>query len=340
MSYTYRQTYEPPSGRSLSQWHIVPATLVVCATGLLLGYRYSADHPAAGAAAMPLWGFLLGLMTDWGVAHIAGILILVITALLQQRINYHATLIRTSTKQPFLFFLLLCSTHMGFLPVTPASVAMLFFIPALSAFLKSEEPPESARVFNTTALIAAGSLIWIHLLWFVPLFWYGMYKFGFLGAKNLLASVVSVATVWTLVAGWCYWVQDYTALTVPAAQLADAGISFSQDLTSRFRWMCVAGIFLPTLFLSTYVRLQFFLGPLRVRKMFSFFFAFALYAFVLLVCFGKHYFTDFLYFFYMPVSLLLAVYFAHRQGGIITFLMYYGFLIMMFFFVLVQIWVV
>jgi hypothetical protein len=310
----------------------VAMTFVICLSSLAVAYHYSVGYPvAAGKEVTPLWRFLSSLITDNLFANLLGVFLLLVVALMQQRVNYYMAVIRSKTKLPFLLFFLLYSTNMEFMPVCPASIAMLFFIPALFELFKSSERMEAARAFNATAMIGIGSLVWVHLLWFVPVYWYGMYLFNLLGMKNLLASILGVLTIYSFALGWCIWTHDFTALFALFAQMTDAGVSLS-----RFQWP-VASCVLLLLYLSVYVRFQGFIGSLRMRKMLSFLVFFAIYAFVLLVAYSRQFLSGFLYFFYMPASLLLAVYFSRKQGAF-AFLLYYIFLMYLFLSALIQIW--
>ncbi|MDR0757252.1 MAG: hypothetical protein LBF85_05325 [Tannerella sp.] len=338
MDYAFRRTYGRELKSKLSQWHTVTMTLVICAVSLLFAYQYSGDYStAADADATLLWRLISSLMTDSTLTGISGAVILTVTALMQQRANYHMTLIRHKTKLPFLLFFLLGSTNVGFLPVRPASVAMLFFIPALFELFKSQERMESPRAFNAAALFGFGSLIWVQLLWFIPVYWYGMYKFKLLGTRNLLAILLGVLTVYGFVLGLCVWQRDFTALTVSVHQLAAIDMSSPQDLMRNFQWMTATGIFLLLLAISLYIRFQGFASAPHTRRILSFLLFFAVYAFALLFLYSKLYFSDVLYFMYMPASLIFACYFSSKHG-VAAFLLYYTFLVFMFLSALMQIW--
>lgn len=338
MEYAIRRTYGRVPKPNLSQWHTVTMTLAICVASLSLAYQYSAEYPLAadGDTTTLPWRFVSSLMTGKTAVNLLGLAILIVTALLQQRANYYTTLIRHKSMLPFLLFFLLGSTNLGFLPFRPASVAMLFFIPALFELFRSDEYMEAARAFNATALIGLGSLIWVHILWFIPVYWYGMYKFKMLGARNLLATVFGVLTVYGLVLSWCIWRRDFTALSA-LQQLTAIDVSIPQNLMRNFQWITATGTFLLLLVVSLHMRFQEFEGSPRMRRILSYLFFFAVYAFVLLFLFNKLYFFDFLYFLYMPVSLIFACYFSNKHG-VSAFLLYYTFLVFLFLSVLVQIW--
>ncbi|MDR1602221.1 MAG: hypothetical protein LBS42_07310 [Tannerella sp.] len=338
MEYAIRRTYGREPKPNLSQWHTVTMTLAICGVSLLFAYQYSDDYPIAADDDTTLpWRFISGLVKNSTAASLFGIVILAVIALMQQRMNYYMTLIRYKTKLPFLLFFLLGSTNLGFLPICPASIAMLFFIPALFELFRSNEYMEAARAFNATALIGIGSLIWVHLLWFIPIYWFGMYKLKMLGVRNLLATIFGALTVYGFVLGWCIWQRDFTALSIPVRQLMAIDMSFPQNLMRNFQWITATGIFLLLLAVSLYIRFQEFASSLHTRRMLSFLFVFAAYAFVLLFIYNKLYFPDLLYVMYMPASLIFACYFSSKQG-VAAFLLYYIFLVFLFLSVLMQIW--
>jgi hypothetical protein len=313
-------------------------TLVLSVTSLLLACQYSVGYPlATGDGAMPLWRFVRSLMTDKVVAYLAGFLILTVSALMLQRLNLYMNIIRHNTKLPFLMFFIFGSMNLNFLPYSPASVAMLFFLPALFELFRSEEYLESKRAFNATAMMAIGSLIWVYALWFIPICWYGMYRFKLMRIRNLIATVFGFLTVYWLTFGWCVWRHDFTALSVPYHRLTAVDISFPQDFTHDFRWMSVACIYMLLLIVVFYIRYHGYVNSLRTRQTLSFFLVMATYAFILFFFINRQQSTGFLYFFYMPAAFIFACFFSGRHG-VMAFLLYYTALAFMFMFALVQIW--
>jgi hypothetical protein len=313
-------------------------TLVMCAVSLLLAYYYSVGYPlATGSDATPLWRLLAALTTDRTAAGIAGIAILILTALMLQRLNLHLNIIRHKTKLPFLLFFALGSMNLDFMPFSPAAVAMLFFLPALFELFRSDEFLESTRAFNAAAMIAIGSLIWIHVLWFIPVYWYGMYKFKLLRPRNLLATVLGLLTVYWILFGWCFWHHDYTALTVPLQRLTAVSLSLPQNFMHDFRWISVTGLYVLLLIIVVYIRYHGLVSSLRTRQTLSFLLTVATYAFALLLLRDRSPAAGFLYFFYMPVSLILACFFSGIHG-VMAFLLYYAGLASLFLFALTQVW--
>ena len=125
-------------------------------------------------------------------------------------------LIREKTLLPFLFYALLTSTNPDFFPLKSTSVGVfLFDIGPLSSYLPLIMTPDCTdKAYNASLIISIGSLLWIHILWFLPLFWLGMYNFRTLNIRTFVASLFGILTVYWFVFGWCVWEWDFTAFTI------------------------------------------------------------------------------------------------------------------------------
>jgi hypothetical protein len=333
-----RFSREPSRKLNLSKWPTLTVTLLVCLICWALGYYYSLGYPLEAKANTTLpWRYLCARQTDGTVIYLIGILVLLYTAILLQRANYHMVFIRQSTNLPFLIFFLLGSTNMDLMPIYPASIAMLFLIFALFDLFKSGQRMESGRAFNAAVLIGVGSLLWVHVLWFLPLYWYGMYKFKLLYSKTFLSSLLGVATIYWCILGWCVWRHDFTLLSDLFRQLAAIDVSFPQNILNNIRWLSVLGAFGLLLISFVYIRLHESESSLRTRQTLSFMLVFAVYTFVLLFLYNRLYFSGFLYFFYLPLTMLFAYMFSNKHG-IVMFLLYYGILVFLFLLTLAQIW--
>jgi hypothetical protein len=333
-----RFSHEPARKLNLSKWPTLTVTMLVSLICWTLGYYYSIGHPIEVKADMtPLWRFFCTWRADRTVTYLVGIFILFYTAMLLQRSNYHMVFIRQSTNLPFLIFFLLGSTNMDLMPICPASVAMLFLIFALFDLFKSGQQMESGRAFNAAVYIGIGSLLWVHVLWFLPLYWYGMYRFRLLYSKTFFSTLLGVATIYWIVLGWCVWRHDFTMLSDSLRQLTAIDVSFPQNLFNNIRWLSVIGAFGLLIISFLYIRLHEAESSLRTRQMLSFLLIFALYTFVLLFLYNRQYFSGFLYFFYLPLTMLFAYMFSNKHG-LVMFLLYYGILVFLFLLTLAQIW--
>ena len=62
-------------------------------------------------------------------------------------------------------------------------------------FTAYHDPDAVVKAYNAALLIGVGSLLWVYILGFLPLFWLGMYNFRSLTWRTLLASLFGVGTV-------------------------------------------------------------------------------------------------------------------------------------------------
>ena len=192
-----------------------------CVACWTLGYYDSVGFPVyEETGATPLWNLLCHRLTRQDVAYGLGFLLTVGGAFFIHRANYVLMLIREKTLLPFWIYLLLGSTNPDFFPLKASSIGVFCLVLAMyQLFIAYHDPESHSRAFNAGWIIGLGSLLWIYILWFVPLFWVGMYKFRSLSWRTFLATLIGVGAVYWLVLGWCVWSGDYAMLEVPARTL-------------------------------------------------------------------------------------------------------------------------
>lgn len=191
---------------------------VACAVCWAKGYADSLGFPVYGeVSASPLWNRICQLLSaNVFLAYSMGSVLMVLGAFLIHRANYALVLIREKTLLPFFFYLLLVSTNPDFMPVRSTAVGVFCLILAIyQLFTAYHDERAAARLFNAGLILGVGSLLWIHLLWFMPLFWYGMYCFRALSARTFVAFLLGVMTIYWFLLGCCVWINEYTLLTQP-----------------------------------------------------------------------------------------------------------------------------
>lgn len=203
----HRHTSE---ARGITGKGMLAAVLAVCALCWGACYRLAVGYPIAeDAAATPLWNAICRLLSGKELAYAAGMLLTLGGAYLLHRAGYALVLIREKTTLPFLFYVLLVSTNPEFLPLKATSVGVFFLILAFYELLSAYHDAEArSNAFNVGLLLGTGSLLWVHILWFLPLFWIGMYIFRTLNVRTFAATLIGVATVCWLLFGWCFFMDD------------------------------------------------------------------------------------------------------------------------------------
>lgn len=194
---------------------IIIYVLGICLLCWVVGYLTSLGYPVYEEKGdTPLWVLLCRLLPNKLFTYVIGFALMLGGAFLLHRANYALVLIRDKTLLPFLLFILLLSTDAYFFPLKSTSVGVFCLIFAMYQLFTSYHDPEATgKPFKASFIIGLGSLLWVHLLWFLPVFWYGMYRFRSLSPKTFAASLIGVITIYWFVFGWSVWKEDYTPFT-------------------------------------------------------------------------------------------------------------------------------
>ena len=133
---------------------------------------------------------------------------ILISSLLLLWINNIYTIVRAHSSLPLLFFLLFeCSNpeltselRIGniLVPVVLLSIALLY------STYQNIRPQNQAFTFSL--LITTGFLFWTPLIFFLPIFWIGLYQTRALSSKTFFASTTGIITVlWLFYGGHLIW---------------------------------------------------------------------------------------------------------------------------------------
>ena len=169
--------------------------------------------------------------------------------------------------------------------------------------------------YSAALLIGIGSLLWIHLFWFLPLFWLGMYNFRSLTPRTFIASLLGVATVYWFLLGWCVWQRDFTPFSIPFSTLFKVRF-LATDGIVLLDWISIMAIALLTVVASLNIVMHDTEDSLRSRQFLSFLIAMSVWAF-------SRYFLyeqvseEFLETACVPASILIAHFFTVTRGRIV-----------------------
>lgn len=226
-------------------------------------------------------------------------------AFLVHRVNYALMLIREKTLLPFLFYALLTSTNPDFFPLKSTSVGVFCLILALyQLFTSYHDPDATDKAYNASLIISIGSLLWIHILWFLPLFWLGMYNFRTLNIRTFVASLFGILTVYWFVFGWCVREWDFTAFTIPFTSLFK--IRFLAVLeTGIIDWIQIVLVAGLTIIASLNIVTHEYEDNLRTRQFLSFLIVMAIWSFGLFFIYEQSS-EEFLEMACVPASILIA----------------------------------
>ena len=329
--------YQSKKGLSASSLPNVIFTLLICAACWYLGYYYRIGFPVrSNSGTSLLWNFVCTVLTEEKYVYIAGFSLLFLAATFIQRFNFLFVIIKGRTILPFLLFLILNSVNPDFYPIRPVSIALFLLILSLFELFGSyQNPTVTGRMFNIMVYIGAGSLIWPYLLWFIPIFWIGMYQFRILNTRTFLASLTGIFTIFWFVLGWCVWKHDFGVFTNIVQCLLDFRIVFANEswITDWPTPLCFFIFMIGILF---YLSLQELESSIRTRHFLSFLFLFGFFSFILSLFYASV-FVDFECIFYLSVSIIISYYFSGKYG-LATYLFYYLLIALLIVLLFIHLW--
>ncbi|MDR1918932.1 MAG: hypothetical protein LBQ65_04715 [Tannerellaceae bacterium] len=279
------------------------------------GYLDSVGYPVySEASAPPLWAFVCRILPNKAITYLIGLLLTLGGAFLIHRANYVLMIIREKTLLPFLLYVLFISTNPSFFPLNSTSLGIFCLILALYQLLTSyHDTGAIQKTFNAAFFIGVGSLLWVHILWFLPIFWWGMYNFKVLNLRTFLASLTGAAVIYWFLLGWCVWTRDYTPFTVPFASLLRAGLPDDFSSSRLIDWMHILYVAFLTVIGIVNILVHEHDDTLRTRRFLFFLIILAAASSVLFLLYRQSS-DEFLDVACMPVSLLVAHFFTVEKG--------------------------
>lgn len=175
----------------------------------MAGYNQFQTNVAKGRFTFPVAIFvclLLWLITvrEWQDA--ISLLACALTAYLLIEINTAFTLIRTRTTLHVCFYIILSTACLFLHPFRLAVFVPLAFLVALSQLFAGYESSQPAgSVFHAFFFLGLGSLLFPQLLYFVPLFYWGMIGFRSLSAKSFFAGIIGLSVPYWFLFGHAFY---------------------------------------------------------------------------------------------------------------------------------------
>ena len=288
--------------------------LLACIGCWIASYLNSVGYPVYGeVTATPLWNAICQVLPGKAFTYGIGMLLMFGGAFLLHRANYILVLIREKTLLPFLFYVLF--------PLKSTSLGVFCLILAIYQLFTSYHDPEAkSNAYNAALLIGVGSLLWVHILWFLPLFWMGMYNFRTLNIRTFLASLLGIGTIYWFLLGWCVWFRDFTPFTIPFAALFKIRFLISQEL-GLLDWIGILWMALLTTVSAINIITHEFEDVLRTRQFLSFLIAMSVWAFALYLLY-EQVSEEFLETACIPASILIADFFTVMRGKVIFWTFY------------------
>ena len=331
-------TYQSKKGKSTLSLTNVIFTLLICVVCWYLGYSYQIGFPVrSDIGTSLLWNFICTILTERKIVYIAGFSLLFLAAAFIQRFNFLFVNIKGRTILPFLIFLILNSVNPDFYPIRPVSIALFLLIFALFELFGSyQNSTATGRIFNMMVYLCVGSLIWPYLLWFIPIFWIGMYQFRILNFRTFAATLLSIFTFFWFVLGWCVWKHDFGVFTNIAQSISEINLFFLKE-SWYHEYLTPLCIFFFMIVLSVLLSLQESENTIRTRNFLSFLSLLSFFSFILSLFYAST-FVDFICVFYLPVSVIVSYLFFEKYG-IAANLLYCFIMILLLISLSVRLWI-
>lgn len=315
-------TYNYSHRHNLSGGGTFIVVLLACMACWIASYTQSVGYPVYGeVTAPPLWNAICRVLPGKAFTYAIGMLLMLGGAFLIHRANYILVLIREKTLLPFLFYVLFISTNPDFLPLKSTSLGVFCLILAIYQLFSSYHEPEAkSNAYNAALLIAIGSLLWIHILWFLPLFWIGMYNFRTLNIRTFLASMLGIVTIYWFLLGWCVWFRDFTPFTIPFATLFKIRFLISHEI-GWIDWVSILWVALLTTVSAINIITHEYEDVLRTRQFLSFLILMTVWAFALFFLYEQAS-EEFLETACIPAAILIAHFFTVMRGRLVFWTFY------------------
>lgn len=160
-----------------------------------------------GENQMFLFKPLYQLLDNWALASIiSGLVLLILTAILIQRINVEYGFFRIKTLLPGIIFILVTGGFHEMHNFHPIYIAIIFLLVAIYRFFSAFDQRKPYReIFDACFFLGLGSLFYLNLLTLLPAFIAGG---SILGRetkwREIMVSIIGFITPWLFVVTWFF----------------------------------------------------------------------------------------------------------------------------------------
>jgi hypothetical protein len=173
-------------------------------------------------------------------------------------------------------------------------------------FSSFRTPANTMRAYRMALLFGILSFFWAPGLWFVPIFWWNMYRFRTMSTRVIVVLFLGLTSIYWIVFGWCFWRGDYSLLKYPIRALADIHLpQFAVDARMLPMAFLLLSFGLLTLFSVGRILWTWTKEDVQRRFNLSFLMQYLLTCGVLLCLYGQ-YLTEVLHLLCIPVPMLVT----------------------------------
>ena len=230
-------------------------------------------------------GFLLPIMSVVGLAvwMLAGLLThnwwpqlacFVLSVYLMVELSNGNALLRVRSRMVSATFIALsCATCFMFASLTGALVQLFAISSLLLLFTTYQSPMSLGRIFYAFVLIGLASMLFVHILFFIPLLWLLMAtQLQSLSWRSFMASLIGLVTPYWFYSLWFIYQRDFTPLADHFCALTDfTPLSHAYAALTLPHWLAYA----LTLVLTVAGIIEFWRDSIdekiRIRLLYTFF---------------------------------------------------------------------
>ncbi|MDR0427884.1 MAG: hypothetical protein LBH12_04690 [Dysgonamonadaceae bacterium] len=249
------------------------------------------------------------------------------TAFFLLYLNQTFAIINHRSCLPAIFYLLLTGTDSSlcfdrFASVSALTVGGCFFF----LFATYQKANSQKEILNISLLLSITGLYQFNILFILPFFWYGMYKFKSLNIRTFFASLTGVIFVYLLVFCWSVYADDMDFFSGFFPDIE----SFRRISTPSFdakERIVAAVIVLQILVSGAKIYMLGFSAKIQSVTFLKFFYICSI-AGLIVAAFHGQYRSEWLLIFYIPVSFLFAHYFTFIRNKWNSWLLFFTIIVL------------
>lgn len=126
-------------------------------------------------------------------------------------ISYEYQLIKKRTFLPAILFLIFTTSNPVLYDNLEGAISAFAMILCVGITFKNYHNPKSQTdSLNIALILTTGSVFcWQPLIFFIPLFWIGLWWFRAFNARSFFASLLGISTVCLFLFSWCLYIDDF-----------------------------------------------------------------------------------------------------------------------------------
>jgi hypothetical protein len=161
-------------------------------------------------------------------------------AVLLQYLSTDNRLVRVRSFFPFFLYCLIAAALFPHVSPLRTYVSALFLIGAnLRVFSVVERKDMGRALFDASLLLGLASLTINRLTWLLPFYWFAAFQLQSLTLKNILSSIIGFVTIYWLIGGVSFLLDDFNYLRLWADNVwAFEWMAFKTVSPSSFAFLC------------------------------------------------------------------------------------------------------